>query len=90
MKDAGCAGRRTDKDSAGNGTGKNAEYQEALKQQEETVGQMENEKPGGGWGKMADRTVPAVNHCGVVYGAAAYRQGMQDGIRGALEVMKAA
>lgn len=51
---------------------------------------MENEKPGGGWGKMADRTVPAVNHCGVVYGAAAYRQGMQDGIRGALEVMKAA
>lgn len=67
---------------------KNAEYQEALKQQEEAVGQMEKEKSGGEWEKTADRAVSAVNHCGAVYGAAACRQGLQDGIRVAWKLSK--
>ena len=31
--------------------------------------------------KVVDRVITAYNHCGAVYGAAAYRFGMEDSVR---------
>ena len=35
---------------------------------------------------MGDQAIAANNHCGAVYGAVAYRFGMEDGIRLRMEV----
>lgn len=64
----------------------NKTYQKALKQQDKAFNKMEkiglNEKQH----TVADKALSAVNHCGAVYGAIAYRLGLQDGIKIASEL----
>lgn len=64
----------------------NQEYQQALKGQDDAVRRMDALRPGRKWERAADRAVSAANHCGAVYGTAAYRLGFRDGIRMAYEL----
>lgn len=63
----------------------NKEYQAALKEQDEAFRKLDQirsnrEK------KIISRALDANNHCGAVYGKEAYRLGLQDGLRLAIEL----
>lgn len=63
----------------------NREYQAALKEQDEAfrrLDQIQSNKEK----KIISRALDANNHCGAVYGEAAYRLGLQDGLKLAMEL----
>ena len=65
---------------------KSRDYQYTLKQQDEAFDRLDKAGLSGEQKTIVDRAISAANHCGTVYGAVAYRLGLQDGIRLASEV----
>ncbi len=65
---------------------KSKDYQYTLKQQDEAFGRLDKAGLSGEQKTIVDGAISAANHCGTVYGAVAYRLGLQDGIRLASEV----
>ena len=65
---------------------KSKDYQYTLKQQDEAFDRLDKAGLSGEQKTIVDRAISAANHCGTVYGAVAYRLGLQDGIRLTLEV----
>lgn len=63
----------------------NKEYKAALKEQDEAFKRLDQIKSSGDK-KIISRAIDANNHCGAAYGEAAYRLGLQDGLRLALEL----
>lgn len=57
------------------------EYQDTLKQQNNAFRKMDNAKLSRKQAAIVDTAISATNHCGAVYGAAAHRHGLKDGIR---------
>lgn len=64
------------------------EYQMASEQQDTAFREMENLRLSSAQNKVIDRAISAINHSSAVYGAVAYRQGLQDGIRLVFELKK--
>ena len=62
------------------------EYKAALKEQDKAFKRLDQIKSGKEQKIAIDRAIDANNHCGAVYGEAAYRLGLRDGLRLALEV----
>lgn len=63
----------------------NREYQAALKERDEVfrkLDQIQSNREKG----IISRVLDANNHCGAVYGEAAYRLGLQDGLNLAMEL----
>lgn len=56
-------------------------YQQSLKLQEEANEGIESVRLNAEQEKAVDRLVSAVNHCGAMYGAAAYKRGLKDGAK---------
>ena len=61
-------------------------YQSALDQQKAVFEKVDRTDLNNRQSKAVDQAISAVNHCGAVYGVAAYRLGLRDGIRLASEV----
>lgn len=64
----------------------NKTYRKALKQQDKTFNKMEKIGLTNKQHTVTDKALSAVNHSGAVYGAIAYRLGLQDGIKIASEL----
>lgn len=64
----------------------NKEYQAALKEQDEAFRRLDQIMSGSREKKIINKAIDANNHCGAVYGEAAYKLGLQDGLRLALEL----
>lgn len=60
---------------------KDEDYQEALEQQQEAFDKLEELNLTAEQKRVVDQVITANNHTGAVYGAVAYRCGMEDGIR---------
>ena len=60
---------------------KNKDYQEALAKQQEAFDMLDELGLTAEQKKAVDRVIAANNHTGAVYGAVAYRCGMEDGIK---------
>lgn len=60
---------------------KDKDYQEALEQQQEAFDRLEELGLTKEQKRVLDQVITANNHTGAVYGAVAYRCGMEDGIR---------
>ena len=60
---------------------KDKDYQDALAEEKDASEQMEDMEFTEEQKKVVDRIITAYNHCGAVYGAVAYRFGMQDSVR---------
>ena len=60
---------------------KDKDYQEALAQQQEAFDMLDELGLTAEQKKAVDRVIAANNHTGAVYGAVAYRCGMEDGIK---------
>lgn len=65
---------------------KDKDYQEALAQQQEAFDMLEKLDLTAEQKKVFDLVITANNHVGAVYGAVAYRVGMEDGIRLRMEM----
>lgn len=65
---------------------KNKDYQEALAQQKETFAKLDGLELTIEQKRVIDQAITANNHTGAVYGAVAYRLGMEDGIRVRMEM----
>ena len=65
---------------------KDKDYQEALIQQQEAFDMMDELGLTAEQKRVVDRGITANNHTGAVYGAVAYRCGMEDGIRLRMEM----
>lgn len=65
---------------------KSKDYQYTLKQQDKAFDRLDKAGLSGEQKTIVDRAISAANHCSTVYGAVAYRLGLQDGIRLASEV----
>lgn len=65
---------------------KDQDYQEALVQQQEAFDGLEELGLTREQKSMVDQAITANNHVGAVYGAVAYRFGMEDGVRLRMEV----
>ena len=65
---------------------KDKDYQEALIQQQEAFDMLEKLGLTTEQERVVDQVITANNHTGAVYGAAAYRCGMEDGIRLCIEM----
>lgn len=63
----------------------NKEYKAALKEQDEAFKRLDQIKSSEDK-KIISRAIDANNHCGAAYGEAAYRLGLQDGLKLALEL----
>lgn len=61
------------------------EYKAALKEQDEAFKRLAQIKSSEDK-KIISRAIDANNHCGAAYGEAAYRLGLQDGLKLALEL----
>ena len=64
------------------------DYQCAVRRQEAAFGRMDKMKLSSKQNKVVDRAISATNHCGAVYGEAAYRLGLHDGMRLVSEIKK--
>lgn len=64
------------------------DYQAALEQQQEAFDRLDELALTKEQKSVIDQMITANNHCGAVYGAAAYRFGMEDGIRVRMEMEK--
>ena len=60
-------------------------YQEAMVEEQRTSDIMDSLNLTSEQRKAVDRVITAYNQCGAAYGAAAYRFGMEDGIRVRME-----
>ena len=60
---------------------KDQDYQEALVQQQEAFDKLEELNLTADQKRVVNEAITANNHTGAVYGAVAYRVGMEDGIR---------
>ena len=60
---------------------KDKDYQDALVQQQEAFDMLEELNLTTEQKRVVDQVITANNHTGAVYGAVAYRCGMEDGIR---------
>ena len=65
---------------------KNKDYQEALAQQKEAFSMLDDLGLTAEQEKVIDQAITANNHTVAVYGAVAYRLGMEDGIRVRMEM----
>ena len=65
---------------------KDKDYQEALKQQQEAFDKLEELNFTTEQKRVVNQMITANNHTGAVYGAVAYRCGMEDGIRLRMEM----
>ena len=65
---------------------KSNDYQETLKRQKGTFDALDKAGLSREQKSIVDKAISATNDCGAAYGAAAYRLGLQDGIRLASEV----
>ncbi len=61
-------------------------YQEAMTEEQRTSDIMDSLNFTSAQKKAVDRVITAYNQCGAAYGAAAYRFGMEDGIRVRMEM----
>ena len=61
-------------------------YQEAMAEEQRTSDIMDSLNFTSEQKKAVDRVITAYNQCGAAYGAAAYRFGMEDGIRVRMEM----
>ncbi len=61
--------------------GKSRNYQDTLKRQDKAYGELYTAGLSKEQNIIVDSVISAVNDCGAVYGAIAYRLGLQDGIR---------
>lgn len=59
----------------------NQDYQKAMKMLDEEYDKMEEINLSSRQYIMIDRVISSANHCGAVYGEAAYKLGLQDGAR---------
>lgn len=59
----------------------NQDYQKAMKMLDEEYDKMEEINLSSRQHIMIDRVISSANHCGAVYGEAAYKLGLQDGAR---------
>lgn len=66
--------------------GENKDYQYTLKRQDKAFDRLDNAGLSKEQSAIVDKAISAANDCGAAYGAAAYRLGLQDGIRLASEV----
>lgn len=64
------------------------DYQEALAQQQDSFDLLDELGFTAEQKTVIDQAIAANNHCGAVYGAVAYRFGMEDGIRLCAEMKK--
>lgn len=62
------------------------DYQYTLKRQDKAFDRLDNAGLSKEQSAIVDKAISAANACGAAYGAAAYRLGLQDGIRLASEV----
>lgn len=60
---------------------KSRDYQNALKQQDIALNKMNKAGLNQKQKLIVDRAISSANNCGAVYGAAAYRLGLHDGIK---------
>ena len=65
---------------------RNSAYQDTLKRQDKAFDKLDNAGLNKEQRIIVDNAISAANDCGAAYGAAAYRLGLQDGIRLASEV----
>ena len=65
---------------------KDRDYQQALAQQKEVFNMLEKLDLTTEQKSVVDQVIAANNHTGAVYGAVAYRIGMEDGIRLRMEM----
>ena len=65
---------------------KDRDYQEALEQQQEAFDRLDKLGLTKDQKSVIDQAITANNHTGAVYGAVAYRFGMEDGIRLRIEM----
>ncbi len=65
---------------------KNSTYQNTLKLQDRAFDQLDKAGLSKEQSAIVDKAISAANDCGAAYGAAAYRLGLQDGIRLASEI----
>lgn len=56
-------------------------YQDTLKRQDKAFDRLDNAGLSKVQSAIVDKALSAANDCGAAYGAAAYRLGLQDGIR---------
>ena len=64
------------------------EYQEALAQQQEFLDRVDDLGLSAEQKNVVEKMITANNHTGAVYGAVAYRFGMEDGVRLHVEIEK--
>lgn len=64
------------------------DYQAALAQQQEAFDRLDELAFTKEQKSVIDQVITANNHCGAVYGAVAYRFGMEDGVRLCVEMEK--
>ncbi|MCM1181633.1 MAG: hypothetical protein NC347_15370 [Clostridium sp.] len=60
---------------------RNSAYQDTLKRQDKAFDKLDKAGLSNEQSAIVDRAISAANDCGAAYGAAAYRLGLQDGIR---------
>lgn len=65
---------------------KDKDYQEALVQQKEVFAMLDELDLTAEQERVIDQVITANNHTGAVYGAVAYRCGMEDGVRLLMEM----
>lgn len=65
---------------------RNSAYQDTLKRQDKAFDKLDKAGLSKEQSVLVDKAISAANDCGAAYGAAAYRLGLQDGIRLASEV----
>lgn len=65
---------------------KSKAYQTTLKRQDKAFDRLEKAGLNKEQSNVVDTAISAANDCGAVYGAVAYRLGLQDGIRLAYEI----
>lgn len=65
---------------------RNSAYQDTLKRQDKAFGRLDSAGLSKEQSTIVDKAISAANDCGAAYGAAAYRLGLQDGIRLVSEV----
>lgn len=61
--------------------GKSKDYQDTLKRQDKAFDKLDKAGLSREQKTIVDRAISAANDCGAVYGAVAYRLGLQDGIK---------
>lgn len=67
-------------------TAKDKDYQEALAKQREAFDRLDELELTKDQKSVIDQAITANNHTGAIYGAVAYRVGMEDGIRIRMEM----